>query len=82
MVRVVWKDIIRPTETWMFAEDLKTLQPAVIETVGWLVDTKDDQITIASSLGDDGQIGDVNCIPRSVITIIEPVASIGVETNE
>ena len=36
-------------------------------TVGWLIKDRDDSIVIVSSLGDKKEVGDVNCIPKSVI---------------
>ena len=71
LIRIRWMDIIRPDATWMFPEELKTLEPAKITTVGWIVDETSEQITIASSLGDDRQLGDINCIPKSVVQTIE-----------
>ena len=71
LVRLQWIDIIRPDETWLFIEDVRKLEPAVITTMGWIVWSTDDYITIASSLGDDKQIGDINCIPRSCIKGME-----------
>lgn len=64
-------DIIRPEATWMFPEELKTLEPARINTIGWIVAQTPEHVTIASSLGDDRQLGDINCIPRSVIFEME-----------
>ena len=71
LVRLQWIDIIRPDETWMFIEEVKKLEPAVITTMGWVVHYTEDYVTIASSLGDDKQLGDINCIPRSCIRSIE-----------
>ena len=71
LVRIQWIDIIRPEETWMFLEEVKKLEPAVITAMGWVVWKTEDYVTIASSLGDDKQIGDINCIPRSCIKSME-----------
>jgi len=67
LVKLAWKDIIRPEETWLFKDDVLKLRPAIIVTVGWIVDERPESLTIASSIGDDHQLGDINCIPRSVI---------------
>jgi|TARA_R100000808_G_C2149653_1_gene158118 hypothetical protein len=71
LVEIVWKDIIRPEETWLFKDDVIKLRPAVITTVGWIVDERAESLTVASSMGDDQQLGDINCIPRSVIITIK-----------
>jgi len=71
LVKIIWKDIIRPEETWLFKEDVLSLRPALITTVGWLVDENESSLIIASSLGDDQQFGDINCIPTSVVVLIE-----------
>ena len=71
LVEIVWKDIIRPEETWLFKDDVIKLRPAVITTVGWIVDERAESLTVASSMGDDQQLGDINCIPRSVIMTIK-----------
>lgn len=76
LVRIRWMDIIRPEATWMFPEELKTLEPAKITTVGWIVEEGIEQITIASSVGDDRQLGDINCIPKSVVLDIKILGEI------
>lgn len=80
LVQISWKDIIRPDETWLFKDDVIKLRPAVITTVGWVVDERAESLTIASSMGDDQQLGDINCIPRSVIISIENLGD-GYETQ-
>ena len=65
--KVVWQDIIRPDETWLFEEEAKELKHAEIITVGWIITECKDNLVIASSKGDGGQLGDINCIPKTVI---------------
>jgi hypothetical protein len=74
LVKLEWLDIIRPEETWLFPEDAKALEPAKITTIGWVVYSTNDHIVIASSLGDDKQLGDINCIPRAVIISMEDIS--------
>jgi hypothetical protein len=82
IVIVKWEDITHTDEPWLTLEEASSLETAKMTTVGKIINEREDSIVIAGSWGDDGEVGDVNCIPRAVITLIEPVASIGVETNE
>jgi hypothetical protein len=65
--QVTWQDIIRPDETWLFEDEAKDLVPATIVTVGWVVYKDESNLIIASSKGDGGQFGDINCIPMAVV---------------
>lgn len=81
LVKIVWLDIIRPEETWLFLSDAKLLEPAAITTVGWIIDERETSLVISSSLGDDNQLGDINCIPKCVIKSIEYLEEINYEND-
>ena len=51
----------------MCTEDAEDLKPANMITVGKVVVERDGSVVIAGSWGDDGELGDVNCIPVAAI---------------
>ena len=71
--KIVWLDIVRPNDTWVFEEEARDLKPARIETIGWVLENKKDFIIFYSSRGDDRQLGDINCIPKSVILELKQI---------
>tara|TARA_R100000655_G_scaffold105569_1_gene153908 strand:+ start:605 stop:853 length:249 start_codon:yes stop_codon:yes gene_type:complete len=71
LAKLVWLDIIRPEDTWMWHEEAEKLEPARITTVGWIIFSNESHVIVASSLGDDKQLGDINCIPLCVIESME-----------
>ena len=64
---VEWEDITSNTEPWLYISDALDLEPAQMTTVGWLVEDREDSIILISSIGDNKEVGDINCIPKSVI---------------
>ncbi len=67
VVQIEWMDITHSDEPWLSVEEAKDLQPAKMTTVGVIIDDRVDSIVIVGSWGDEGEAGDVNCIPKSVI---------------
>jgi len=67
LVIVKWEDITGNNEPWLYIDDALDLETAKMTTVGWVIKDRDDSIVIVSSLGDKKEVGDVNCIPKSVI---------------
>tara|TARA_R100000664_G_scaffold29034_1_gene40613 strand:- start:188 stop:451 length:264 start_codon:yes stop_codon:yes gene_type:complete len=64
---VEWEDITSNTEPWLYISDALDLEPAQMTTVGWLVEDREESIILISSIGDNKEVGDINCIPKSVI---------------
>tara|TARA_R100001082_G_scaffold65878_1_gene37153 strand:+ start:673 stop:930 length:258 start_codon:yes stop_codon:yes gene_type:complete len=67
IVIVEWEDITSNTEPWLYISDALELEPAQMTTVGWLVEDREESIILISSIGDNKEVGDINCIPKSVI---------------
>ena len=74
IVVVEWEDITSNTEPWLCLAEALELKPARMTTIGWLIADNEDSIIVASSLGDEKEVSDVNCIPKSVIKTKRTVA--------
>lgn len=70
---VHWCDIVGVDDPWITGAEADALQPARMITAGWLVKDTEEFLVIASTLEDaeDPQLGNVNCIPKGVISKIE-----------
>ena len=68
MVIVDWEDITSNTEPWLHMDDIKDLTTAKMSTIAWLVEDRVDSIILISTIGDDEEVGDINCIPKSTIS--------------
>lgn len=66
-----WQDITGIDSPWATESEVKELVPALIQTVGTIVHEDSDYITIAGSVGKDGELGNVSCIPRGCLISIE-----------
>jgi len=64
---IEWEDTTHSDEPWMCTEDAEALTPANMITVGKVVVEREGSVVIAGSWGDDGELGDVNCIPLTAI---------------
>ena len=68
VVVVRWWDIIGMDQAWFTEDDLDSLEPATITTVGLLHEQNDQYIIVVSSWDDSEEdFGNVNCIPLGVI---------------
>ena len=66
---VRWTDINSYDGSWIGLDDAKSLKPAPMETLGWIIKETEDYIVIASTLDmNDEIVGNVNAIPRAVIS--------------
>lgn len=70
---IEWFDTTNVQEAWISISDAVRLKPAVIRTVGTIVNSNDDFLTVAGSVGTEGELGDVNCIPQGCIIFIVPL---------
>jgi len=69
VVEVRWVDSCGFDSGWVNNDDLKSLKPKEITTVGHLVEESDDYVVIAPTIGDDQNFGSL-CIPKcSVLKI-------------
>ena len=74
VVKVEWQDITGHDRPWWEPEDAKGLRPAVITSIGVLVNEAEGYVTLAGSWEDDGALlGNVNCIPTGVIRKMEVI---------
>ena len=72
-VFVKWWDTTSIEEPWSSEEESLSLRPLAVITVGKLLCRTDEYITVAGSVGcEDGEYGDVTCIPTGcLIQVIE-----------
>ena len=64
---IIWEDITSSEMPWMDRAEACELKPATIMSVGVVVNETDAFLTLAGSMGTDGEIGNVNCIPKACI---------------
>lgn len=62
LVKIVWRDATS-TSGWHSIEEAVRLQPARVESVGWLIASTSERIVLAHGLEEDEAIG-VMVIPR------------------
>jgi len=74
LVQVEWLDITASERPWMEQEEAEGLRPASIVTVGKLVADKENYVIVASSWGVEGELGNVNCIPKQALTKMERIS--------
>ena len=76
---VKWLDITSQSEPWISLEEAKSMKPAVMVSLGWIIKETPDFITFASTVDTEEElVGDVNCIPRLVILEMMPLTSVDV----
>jgi hypothetical protein len=75
-VLIEWLDTTSIQEPWASHQDAMDIRPAVIRTVGAIINSNDDFITVAGSVGTEGELGDVNCIPQGCIVFNIPLRSL------
>jgi len=63
IVSVYWVDSCGFDSGWVNNDDLKSLKPKEITTVGHLVEESNDYVLIAPTIGDDQNFGSL-CIPK------------------
>ena len=65
---ITWKDTTAIEEAWSDEDDIASLRPLSVITVGKVIHQTDDYVTIAGTVGvDDPDYGDVTCIPMGCI---------------
>ena len=72
-VLIEWLDTTNMQEPWSSLQDAMEIRPAVIRTVGAVITSNDDFITVAGAVGTEGELGDVNCIPQGCIIFNVPL---------
>ena len=78
-VQIVWLDITSKSEPWISLDEAVEMEPAMMVTVGCLLEENASFVTIASTLDiSEELVGDVNCIPRGTILEIKPIASVNI----
>jgi hypothetical protein len=66
-ITVKWIDSCGPEDHWRLKAEVLDLAPVTFITTGWLLAESDEFITIANSVGNNGNFGGVICIPKVVI---------------
>ena len=74
-VLVEWYDTVNLQDTWTNTADAMSLDLAVIRTVGTIINSDDHFITLAGSVGTEGELSDINCIPKGCIIFTVPLRS-------
>lgn len=72
IVRIAWSDSKGITPEWEIKEDMGQLRPACVDSVGFLLEDRDDYVTIAQSDTDDQVLGRLT-IPRGCIKEISVI---------
>ena len=69
LVVIKWFDIIGEDHNpWSTLEEIKTLKPAPITTIGKVVEDNDDFLTVVSSWDESSDtFGNINVIPKGVV---------------
>ena len=68
---IIWDDITSSEMPWMDRAEACELKPATILSVGTVVNENDEFLTLAGSMGTEGEIGNVNCIIRRQVTLFQ-----------
>tara|TARA_Y100000588_G_C13884609_1_gene766031 strand:- start:65 stop:553 length:489 start_codon:yes stop_codon:yes gene_type:complete len=74
-VLIEWLDTTSIQDAWCSEEEASELKPAIIRTVGTVIHANDDFVIISGSVGTEGELGDVNCIPCGCIVFQTPLRS-------
>lgn len=65
---MVWEDIVGDSRPWVELSEAKTLKPARMVTLGYLISETPSALTIAGTLDVHGSsVGDVNVIPKGTV---------------
>jgi len=72
VVEVRWVDSCGFDSSWVDNEELKSLKPKQITTVGHLFERSDDYVVVAPTIGDEQNFGSI-CIPTCAIRSIETI---------
>mgnify|MGYP003136170659 CR=1 FL=1 len=73
LVLVHWMDITGMDEPWGELKDAEELTPAYVTTAGWIVVEEEEYIVIASTTGTEGEMGNLNCIPKGVVKWLKKI---------
>jgi hypothetical protein len=78
-VLIEWLDIVGVDSAWLSRDDLESLEPTLMVTAGWVLKETEEFLVIAGTLevGGDLQVGNVNCIPKSVVVSRKPLVTFG-----
>ena len=74
-VLIEWLDTTSIQDAWCSPDEARELAPAVIRTVGTVIKVDEYSVTLAGSVGTEGELGDVNCIPHGCIVFQTPLRS-------
>ena len=67
LVLIQWVDITGADGPWSDLEEAKELKPALMTSIGQVVVDREDSIVIAGTWGSEGELGNLNCIPKSAV---------------
>ena len=78
-VLIEWLDIVGVDSAWLSRDDLESLEPTLMATTGWVLKETSEFLVIAGTLevGGELQVGNVNCIPKSVVVSRKPLVTFG-----
>jgi hypothetical protein len=63
LVQVHWKDAMSPGSTWQDPDELVDMDPIEIVSVGYMLRRTKSKIVLASSLGNNGAVGECLVVP-------------------
>ena len=70
-------DITGMDEPWGELKDAEELTPAYVTTAGWVVVEHEEYIVVASTTGTEGELGNLNCIPKGVVKWMKKISGEG-----
>lgn len=70
----VWMDITGSDKPWMDKSEAVEMKPATIHTAATVIMETQTYLVLASSVGEEGEIGNVNVVPRACVLHQVPIA--------
>jgi len=70
LVKILWKDAVSASGSsgrWSGLDEVKSLEPVDVKTVGWVVKETDTYITVISHHAGETETGGDICIPKAWI---------------
>ena len=77
LVLVHWMDITGMDEPGGELKDAEELTPAYVTPAGWVVVEHEEYIVVASTTGTEGELGNLNCIPKGVVKWMKKISGEG-----
>jgi len=70
----VWMDITGSDKPWVDRDEAEEMKPAIIHTAAAIVFETETYLVLASSMGEEGELGNINVVPKACILHQIPLA--------